>query len=278
VSNQQKHSGNREYKLLDKRRFHGRGYLERSQNYPIWFYPIPPSAITILQHLLTYGPHHGYGIHQITGLTDKTTYVSLKKLIADHFFPLLIKQDITDTARNKSVYSLTFDGLWVALVSSEGEALNVDNIIKHWSHVMPNIFGHWHHFRRVNLADIVMTFLIQEMKVNLIYLERVSPVYGDAKVEEMLLEGLIYRMEELTENSDIMKKWIQVLQSNQQLLNIAIQYHQRIRQFHNRAVEYFDKELQFYKKLGDSNSDLQELLEYSKKMYPEIDSSFVQIL
>jgi hypothetical protein len=210
----------------------------------------------ILQYLLENGPTHGYQIHTASELSDKTIYVSLKALKQKG---LVTASAAINSSRKKTNYYLTFYGLWIALTYLKDRALDYNAIVNYWTHLLPTIFSCWQQFSQMRIENVIMDEMIKVIADEGGHLFYATVVESELEAEKILIEGLIFNMEEKLDNPDIFQKWIQFLQSNNQWHSYAIQYIERLRGIYHRGAKYFSRKLDIYSRLDQPTKDLKEL-------------------
>jgi len=112
------------------------------------------SEARVLRYILKKGPCHGYMIFKETGLTDKTTYISIKKLVGEGILSLTPGGDEPHPGRERKIYELSLFGFLIGLkLENDLEGENLDRVVKIWSCIWPLVLGNWDYFKRIGQLD-----------------------------------------------------------------------------------------------------------------------------
>ena len=113
------------------------------------------SEATVLGYVAKHGPVHGYLIHKLSNLLNKTTYVALKGLVEKGLLIKVAAEKQNRPGQPMQVYHLTLRGLYVGLGLSDILWKRIDLIVEEWKNLLPFIFERWERFNEAGLAEEV---------------------------------------------------------------------------------------------------------------------------
>lgn len=118
------------------------------------------SEARVLRYILKKGPCHGYTIFKETGLTDKTTYTSIKKLVGEGILSSVPGGDEPHPGRERKICELSLYGFLIGLkLENDLEGENLDRVAKTWSRIWPLVLGKWDYFKRIGQLNNARDYL-----------------------------------------------------------------------------------------------------------------------
>ena len=109
--------------------------------------PLTNSEKVVLSYILEKGPSHGFGIHDETGVTEKTTYTALKSLTKTGLLKPRAEGEggKLRPGLEAKFYHLTLKGLVEGLVTNKGAWKKIDRIAEQWEGTLPLVFNKWNY-------------------------------------------------------------------------------------------------------------------------------------
>ena len=184
-------------------------------------FPLTDSEKTALQYILEHGVTHGYQIYQKSELSDKTTYVALKRLTEKG---LLEKKPAAEKRRPgqpMQKYYLTLVGLSVGLTISDESWKKIEVVISRWEHLLPFVFKRWKLFKDQGLTEEVKKALRQRMEE---YMMRWRLGHRWVDEGEAFIEDFVRHMDSLRA-IEVKMKWLKILHLDKDLRKRLEDYH-----------------------------------------------------